>query len=461
MSLESPDLARRAFGRYTLYDEIASGGMAAVHLGRLTGDAGFARTVAIKRMHAQFAKDPDFVAMFLDEARLAARIRHPNVIPTLDVVATDGEILLVMDYVEGESLSRLMRASSGEGPALPPRMASAILVNVLTGLHAAHEAKDERGAPLQLIHRDVSPQNVMVGVDGVARIFDFGVAKAATRLQQTRDGKVKGKLSYMAPEQLRGRAMTRQADIYSAAVVLWEALVGRHLFRGESEGEVVEQVLLGAVPPPSRFARELPSAMDDVVLRGVAADPVQRFATAEEMAAAVARAVAPATPNEVTRWVKGLAGERLVERGRRVSEIESASSQLAPAPAAAEPPPQQTRWEGRSVARRLSPRRLGAIGAALVALSAGAAAWEVWQGRRAAPASAPPPVAGPPPSPATEVEAAAPVDPQPPVPPPAAEPSPRAKAARPSHPAASARRGCNPPYVRDANGRIHFKPECL
>src|SRR5271154_4965512 len=149
-------LPARAIGRYLLFGEIAAGGMATVHFGRLSGPAGFSRTVAIKRLHPNLAKDPEFVAMFLDEARLAARIRHPNVVPTLDVVATEGEIFLVMDYVQGESLSRLLHAASERKERAPLPVAASIMVNVLHGLHAAHEACDEQGQPLLLVHRDVS-----------------------------------------------------------------------------------------------------------------------------------------------------------------------------------------------------------------------------------------------------------------------------------------------------------------
>src|ERR1035437_3672665 len=154
----------RVVGRYALYGEIASGGMATVHFGRLLGPVGFSRTVAIKRLHPQFAKDPEFVTMFLDEARLASRIRHPNVARTLDVVALEGELFLVMDYVEGEALSRLLRTCRARGTPVPPKVAAAIVCGVLHGLHAAHEAKSERGEPLGIVHRDVSPQNVLVAL---------------------------------------------------------------------------------------------------------------------------------------------------------------------------------------------------------------------------------------------------------------------------------------------------------
>jgi serine/threonine-protein kinase len=223
-------------GRYALYDEIASGGMATVHIGRLLGPVGFSRTVAIKRMHANLAKDPEFVSMFLDEARLAARIRHPNVIGTLDVVALAGELFLVMEYVHGESLFRLMKAARDAGSPIPLPIVSAIMVGVLDGLHAAHEATNEREEPLGIVHRDVSPHNVIVGAsDGLARVLDFGIAKAADRTHSTQDGQIKGKLSYMAPEQLASEAVDRRSDIYAASVVLWEAIAGRRMLSGEGE----------------------------------------------------------------------------------------------------------------------------------------------------------------------------------------------------------------------------------
>ncbi|MCA9588320.1 MAG: serine/threonine protein kinase, partial [Myxococcales bacterium] len=250
MSGSSPGEAR-VVGRYALYGALAAGGMATVHLGRLLGPVGFSRTVAIKRLHAQFAADPEFVSMFLDEARVAARIRHPNVVPTLDVVTTDGELFLVMEYVPGESLAKLTRAVRERGERIPLPVMSAIMVGTLLGLHAAHEATDERGEPLHIVHRDVSPQNVLVGTDGVAKILDFGVAKAAGRIQTTREGQIKGKLAYMPPEQLRGGDVTRKCDVYAAGVMLWELLTGQRLFSGDNEGAVVARVLEGRIERPS------------------------------------------------------------------------------------------------------------------------------------------------------------------------------------------------------------------
>jgi serine/threonine protein kinase len=313
-------------GRYVLHRAIASGGMASVHLGRLIGPGGFGRTVAIKRLHPQYAKDPEFVAMFLDEARLAARVQHPNVVPTIDIIAMEGELFLVMEHVQGEALSRLVRAAQRANQRIPLPIVSAILSGALNGLHAAHETKDERRKLLGIVHRDVSPQNILVGVDGVPRVLDFGVAKAAGRIQTTMEGQIKGKIAYMAPEQLRQNELDRTADLYAAAVVLWETLTLDRLFKGDSQAQVVAKVLAGTVPRVSEVIKDVPPALDAVVARGLDRDPAKRFATGREMASALEGAVRPATPTEVGVWLALLAEESLRVRAEQISEIESTES---------------------------------------------------------------------------------------------------------------------------------------
>lgn len=329
--LAQQSVPARQIGRYALHGEIASGGMATVHLGRLLGPVGFSRTVAVKRLHPQFAKDPEFVSMFLDEARLAARIRHPNVVATLDVVATEGELFLVMDYVQGESLSKLIRLAHQSGCGIPARIVAGIVVGALHGLHAAHEAKNERGESLGIVHRDISPQNVLVGADGVARVLDFGVAKAAGRLQTTREGQLKGKLAYMAPEQITG-TVTRQTDVYAAAIVLWEALTARRLFGGGHAGEILAKVMNGAVKPPSHYVPGLSPGLDEVVLRGLRRSMGQRYATAREFAVTLEQCTGIASPTEIGEWVEDIAHETLTRRAERVAEVESNSSASLIAP---------------------------------------------------------------------------------------------------------------------------------
>jgi serine/threonine protein kinase len=323
--------------RYAIYERIASGGMASVHFGMLRGPNGFRRVVAVKRLHPQFAHDPEFVAMLLDEARLASRVVHPNVAATLDIVHEGDEVLLVFEYVAGEALSRLCAAARKSGDPAPPNVAVAIAIGLLNGLHAAHEAKDDRGELLELVHRDVSPHNILVGVEGIPKVVDFGVAKASGRSQVTREGELKGKLPYMAPEQIKHGAVSRKSDIWAASVVLWEMLTGERLFAGESDGHVYSRVVTERIRPPSVAAKDVSPALDLVVMRGLARDPDKRFATAREMSAALEAALAPATTAEVGAWVESVGGDVFVKRAEALARIqrempfeESTSSSLRP-----------------------------------------------------------------------------------------------------------------------------------
>ncbi len=307
-------------GRYAIQGEIATGGMATVHYGRLVGSGGFTRVVAIKRLHPQYAKDPQFVAMFLDEARLASRIRHPNVVPILDVVAEAGELFLVMDFIPGESLSKLFRTTP-EG--LPASIVSAIGVGMLEGLHAAHEAHGEDGLPLSIVHRDVSPQNVLVGSDGVARLIDFGVAKAVGNSTATRDGQIKGKVAYMAPEQIRAEEVDRRADLYAASVVLWELLTGTRYFDElGSEAAVILRAVSKEPVAPSSARREISPEIDQVILTGLSRDVSKRYASAREMAQALEKVAPPAPSRDVARWVEAKAATSLRLQAQRASAFD-------------------------------------------------------------------------------------------------------------------------------------------
>jgi len=323
---------RGSLGRYALYGEIAAGGMATVHLARLLGPVGFARTVAIKRLHPHLAKDPEFVAMFLEEARLAARVRHPNVVATLDVVSDDGELFLVMEYVAGESLSRLVRKARERGERVPPRYVIGIMSGALEGLHSAHDAHSEKGQPLGLVHRDVSPQNVHVGTDGVPRLLDFGIAKATNRVQETRTDQIKGKVAYMSPEQLAKGAIDRRADVYSASVVLWETLTGQRLFKADDVPSLVYAIINEEVQPPSSIVPDLPPGLDEIVMKGLSREADNRWSSAREMAAALEQALAPAPAREIGEWVHSIAGDALDWRQELVHRIESETSSSIPPP---------------------------------------------------------------------------------------------------------------------------------
>jgi serine/threonine-protein kinase len=279
--------------------------------------------VAIKRLHAQLAKDPDFAAMFLDEARLASRIAHPNVVDVLDVLADKGELFLVMPYVHGDSLAHLLGRARADGSVVPLEVAGSIMSGVLQGLHAAHEARSEKGAPLHLVHRDVSPQNVLVGADGVVRVIDFGVAKAVGRARVTRDGTIRGKIAYMAPEQLQGEEVDRRSDVYAAGVVLWELLTGRPLFAADSDAATLTRALHHRAPRPSTMGAHVPAALDEVVLRATERTRSRRFATAREMASALEAAMATASAARVAEWVDELASDVLGARAAAIAQIEA------------------------------------------------------------------------------------------------------------------------------------------
>jgi serine/threonine-protein kinase len=315
--------AATTLGRYELLEILGSGGMATVHLGRLATQTGFSRLIAIKQLHAHLARDPQFVAMFLDEARLAARVRHAHVVSTLDVLEEGGAIAIVMEYVDGISLVEVLNTLHERHERMPIPVAAGIVWGVLQGLHAAHEAQSESGELLRVVHRDVSPNNVIVGHDGVARLLDFGVAKAIGRLQSTGDtGRLKGTFAYMSPEQARAKEIDRRSDVYSASVVLWECLTGTHLFSRQDAAATLTEVLYKEIEPPSAVQPEIDPALDTIVMKGLAQNPEGRYATALEMARAMEGSVALATSTEIAAWLDDAMKEAVAARRARIARVE-------------------------------------------------------------------------------------------------------------------------------------------
>ncbi len=264
--------------------------MATVYLARLTGMGGFKRFVAIKRLHPHLAKEQEFIQMFMDEARLAARLHHPNVVPILEIGVSDNHYYLVMEYIEGDTAGYLQVRAYNAGIRFPPSISIRIMLDTLTGLHAAHELADENGNLLNVVHRDVSPQNILVGVDGVSRITDFGVAKASARLTNTQAGQLKGKLAYMSPEQVKGGTVDRRADVFAAGTVLWEMLAGQRLFKADADAETLFRVVAAEVPPLSPVDPTIPAEVDAVLRRGLSREPKDCFQTAADFADALERA---------------------------------------------------------------------------------------------------------------------------------------------------------------------------
>jgi serine/threonine-protein kinase len=306
---------RTRIGGYELIMQLAAGGMATIHVARQAAAGVVERFVVVKRVHPHLLGLSGFAEMFRDEARVAALIRHPNIVPMLDVVETEGELCLVFDYVESVSLAQLSRIARERGICLPPPIVARIVSDVLAGLHAAHEATGLSGDPLGVVHRDVTPHNILVGLDGASRLIDFGIAKAASRLKDTTGGAIKGKAAYMSPEQARGDAVDRRSDIFSAGIVLHELLTGQPLFHGDDveESAALLAVLLAPIDPPSTLAPSTPPALDDVVLRALARPRAERFETAASFAEAIESVVTPASVHEVSRVVDALAGEHIAE----------------------------------------------------------------------------------------------------------------------------------------------------
>ncbi len=328
-------------GRYEILTQIASGGMATVWLARSLGAGGFQRLVAIKALHPHVADDEVFTSMFMDEARLAARIRHPNVVPTLDLENGADGLFLVMEFVEGDSLVGLVRALARAQQPLSPSVTLRVMLDVLAGLRAAHELTDDEGELLNLVHRDVSPHNILLGVDGITKITDFGVARANARIGITREGQIKGKLSYMAPEQTTGDPVDARADIFSAGIVLWECLAGKRLFQAETDGAVVRKLIDMPIPRLRDVAPEYPEELDAVCAKALARNVDERYTTAAEFAEALEAAAEPigiASQRQVGALVRELIAPKLAAlRGsiRPSTSAPATTSSGSGAPAAA------------------------------------------------------------------------------------------------------------------------------
>jgi eukaryotic-like serine/threonine-protein kinase len=379
----------------------------------------------------------------LDEATLAAYIVHPNVVSTLDVVVLGREIFLVMEYVRGETVARLLQVLGSRNDRIPIPIVGNVIAGVLMGLQCAHDARDEHDRPLGIVHRDVAPQNIMIGTDGIPRLLDFGVAKAFRKLHRTGDGQLKGKIGYMAPEQIDGRSVNAQSDLFSVAVVLWQMLTGQQLFTAASDADLVQAVLRTAVDPPSSCVAGISRELDAFVLKGLERDRAKRFTTARNMAFAFEQVCPIATQRQMSDWLEQIAGAQLAERAARVAEIErialgaaqpelthslglggAGRASLAPPPPISVPPSGSYALSGlqgrtrdrsskarlrRKVRRFLRKMRFGSLLAAALggamAVLVGFGAWALCSHPKAGPPPAPPSAA--PPEPAASSSAAA------------------------------------------------------
>ncbi len=444
--------------RYEVVCALASGGMGRVDV-VVRRDGPFARLFAQKRLRPHLVDDESVRRMFLDEGRIAGLVRHPQVVSVVDVGQDDAGPYLVMDFVEGVSLADVVARTAARRESVPLPIALRIAMQVADGLHAVHETAGPDGQPLQLIHRDISPQNVLIGFDGTARVTDFGIAKALGRATRTTTGVLKGKVGYLAPERLRFEEPDRRADLFSFGVVLFELLAGRRLYDSSNDVEGPRRIL--NEPPPDLGDErgdaepELVELLFELLAKDPAARPADAGLVARRLEQLLAAAVAAHGPMDTSAYVTGLFARERAALRERLSQVSR------PAPGG------DTRSRrARRAANRLLPTALVGGSVVIVVLAIGAAAHTLGRRDRLAPPIAPPPVATAavmPPAPAAEPPAPAPVAP----PRSTARHRPRRRSRGPlaGHPTERTRRaappGCDPPYTVNAAGEREFKLQCL
>ncbi|MBI3608788.1 MAG: protein kinase [Nitrospirae bacterium] len=277
------------FGKYFLVHQLGMGGMAELFLAKQSGLKGFEKILAIKKILPHLTQDPEFVSMFVNEAKLAALLTHQHIVQIFDLGHVDGAYYIAMEYVMGKDVRSLVGKIRAQNGRLPVEPALLIVSQVASGLDYAHRKKDLNGRDLNIVHRDVSPQNILVSYEGEVKLVDFGIAKAAGTGQETRTGILKGKLAYMSPEQAGGRMIDRRSDVFSLGIVLYELLTARRLFKGDSDLSTLEQVRTAQIEPPRRFDANIPEALEAVVLKALAREPEHRYQTASDFQAALER----------------------------------------------------------------------------------------------------------------------------------------------------------------------------
>ena len=316
-------------GRYEILSHIATGGMARIYLARAGGIGSFERYVVLKTISPDRAGDQRFVTMFLDEARLAATLNHQNIAQVYEVDEADGNLFITMEYVHGENLRTILEMTLRKGWTIPIELAVMIVSSAAAGLHHAHERKGKAGQPLNIVHRDVSPANIMVGYDGSVKLLDFGIAKAEERSTKTQQGTIKGKYGYMSPEQCRGKPIDRRSDIFALGIVLYEITTLRRAFRGNDDFDTMKRIVNGDLVPPSVAVPGYPRELEAIVLTAMARDPEYRFQTTQEMLEALdafmVRAKLSGSPSAMARFMTQLFGTKRepwveIDRSKRASE---------------------------------------------------------------------------------------------------------------------------------------------
>jgi eukaryotic-like serine/threonine-protein kinase len=302
-------------GKYEMLKRLSVGGMAEVYLARAAGLPGFQKLLAVKRILPQLAAQPEFVEMFLDEARLAATLLHPNIVQIHDVGVARGNYFMAMEYLHGEDLNTLLRTMKKRGERVPLEHAVQIVLSLLAGLHYAHEKEDFEGKPLEIVHRDVTPANVIVTYEGSVKLLDFGIAHAARSAERKQSGSVRGKVGYMSPEQAQAQPLDRRTDIFAAGIILYELTLVRRLFKGESDYQILHNIINGSISPPHDVDAAYDLELEQIVMRALARDPAERFSTAhamqKELESFARRRGLFLSPSSLKEWMAGLFGERI------------------------------------------------------------------------------------------------------------------------------------------------------
>ncbi len=315
-------------GRYTILCELGVGGMATVYLGRSRGLGDFERLFAIKMIHENLCESPEFVSLFLNEARIAARIHHPHVVPVYDIDIEDGRYYLSMDYVSGETLQLALQATWNNDVAFPLDVAAHVVACACEGIHAAHELEDADGDSLGVVHRDVTPQNIILGYDGIVRVMDFGIAKALDQVSLTQPGTLRGSVPYMAPEQVNHQPIDRRADVFALGVVLWEITVGKRLFAHHTAIGTIARIVGMEIPRPSTERAGYPDVLEQIVMKSLERDPERRYQTAEDMGEALRRFLVASGICTTSTTIRGFVEDRFGERQRERRTMERSASSV-------------------------------------------------------------------------------------------------------------------------------------
>ena len=324
-----PGFSPEAFGKYYLVDKIATGGMAEIFKAKSFSHAGFEKLLVIKRILQHHSENEDFVKMFIDEAKISVQLQHPNIVHIYDFGKLHSNCYIAMECVNGKDVKQLLRKLAVRRKYLPEEYAVYIAHETLSGLDYAHNKTNLHGEPLKIVHRDMSPSNVLVGYEGDVKVADFGIAKAEHRAYDTKDGILKGKFEYMSPEQTRGKAVTGLSDVFSSGIILWEMLTGRRMFKTDSDLATLEKIKAGGYPPPSVLNPHISARLDALVMKALSLDEADRYPNAVAFQNALASYLAPNTPSVIKRSLADFLHELFEEEREEEKNALDAGSQVA------------------------------------------------------------------------------------------------------------------------------------